>query len=350
MNSDIQYVKAVGIILMVLGHSGCSVPYVTQILYMFHMPIFFFFSGYCFKTKYLNQSDLFLWRRIKGIYWPYVKWSLVFLFFHNVFCYLQIYNAENGVSFYSADETMSRAYIIVTHMIGHDPLVGGFWFLRALLYGSVLSFVLLKVIAVVSEKLKISDKLLELLALALTIVLSMIINHYEIVIPYFHCGSHATHAATFFLIGHYSKKYELRTFSTYEILIASAIVVTGSFFWRCDMNALYYQNWKMLCFIPTAFMGTWSVYSLFMRRGGRAILWLDYVGKNTLTVLTWHFLCFKLVSFIIIQIYGLQIVRLGMNPTMNDYAEKGWWLGYFIVGLSLPLFCSKLFVKVKQKS
>ena len=45
MQSDVRvtYSKAIGIILMVLGHCSCSVPYVTQVIYMFHMPLFFSF-------------------------------------------------------------------------------------------------------------------------------------------------------------------------------------------------------------------------------------------------------------------------------------------------------------------
>ena len=38
----VTYSKAIGIILMVLGHCSCSVPYVTLVIYMFHMPLFFF--------------------------------------------------------------------------------------------------------------------------------------------------------------------------------------------------------------------------------------------------------------------------------------------------------------------
>ena len=37
--------KAICIILMVIGHSGCP-DYLHRFIYMFHMPCFFFISGY----------------------------------------------------------------------------------------------------------------------------------------------------------------------------------------------------------------------------------------------------------------------------------------------------------------
>ena len=42
--------KAICIILMVIGHSGCP-DYLHRFIYMFHMPCFFFISGYLLNDK-----------------------------------------------------------------------------------------------------------------------------------------------------------------------------------------------------------------------------------------------------------------------------------------------------------
>ena len=73
---------------------------------------------------------------------------------------------------------------------------------------------------------------------------------------------------------------------------------------------------------------------------------LVYVGNNTLTVLTWHFLCFKIVSLIIIQLYNLPIEQLACFPIIPEYAS--WWLIYFVVGAGVPL--SILLLKLKVSS
>lgn len=77
-NDTASIVKAIGIILMVIGHSECP-KYLNDYLYMFHMPLFFFCSGYFFKKpKDFYMVRTFVNKRIKGLYLPYIKWTLLF--------------------------------------------------------------------------------------------------------------------------------------------------------------------------------------------------------------------------------------------------------------------------------
>lgn len=140
MNKTVNYLKALGIILMVVGHSGCGIPQAVPFIYMFHMPLFFFVSGYCFKRTGLNEPRQFFWKRIKGLWWPFVKWSLLFLVLHNLF--LEYHLIDSQV--YDIKEHIARAFYISFHMVDTEQLLGGFWFLPALLSGYVVSWVLLK--------------------------------------------------------------------------------------------------------------------------------------------------------------------------------------------------------------
>lgn len=65
---NITYAKAIAIILMVVLHSG-SLGYFDTVVAMFHMPLFFFMSGYCFKDKYLSMPFVFLKKRLYGLYY-----------------------------------------------------------------------------------------------------------------------------------------------------------------------------------------------------------------------------------------------------------------------------------------
>ena len=47
-NNSITIAKAIGIILMVVGHAGCP-PFIFKFIYLFHMPLYFFCSGLFFK-------------------------------------------------------------------------------------------------------------------------------------------------------------------------------------------------------------------------------------------------------------------------------------------------------------
>lgn len=74
-DNTVSIAKGFAIVLMVLAHT-CFCDTGDKWINMFHMPLFFFFAGYCFKDKYLTDFRTFAIKRITGLYKPYVKWSL----------------------------------------------------------------------------------------------------------------------------------------------------------------------------------------------------------------------------------------------------------------------------------
>ena len=74
---------------------------------------------------------------------------------------------------------------------------------------------------------------------------------------------------------------------------------------------------------------------------------LSYIGNRTLDILTWHFLSFKVVSLLIILVYGLSIHRLGEFPVILEYSRNGWWLLYTIMGVVTPLLIVELFSRIR---
>ena len=140
-DNSVTIAKGIAIMLMVLGHAECP-SYLNTYLGMLRMPLFFFMSGYCFKEKYLDDARSYLKKRVTGIYWPYLKWSLFFLLIHNICFYTNIYSDEYGFLgktsvLYSSPDFLSHAISIVTKMSGHEQLVGSevivYW-LHHLLY------------------------------------------------------------------------------------------------------------------------------------------------------------------------------------------------------------------------
>lgn len=341
-DQSVTYTKAIGIMLMVMCHSmGSDVP----LVYMFHMPLFFFFSGYCLKTEYFDRPRVFAWKRVKGVYWPYLKWSMVFLLLHNVFFSLNIYNGKYGFlgtasELYVVSDMTARLWNIVTQMQDHEQLLGGYWFMRALFFGSLVAFAVLWAANAVCRKrnvrythgLFIGGGAL----LMLFLVLNYMTGHH---IPYWghdYLCSQVLLAAVFFIIGHGFRMLQVRRMSGWQMAAAWVVVIIGSFVWKMGMNELSYSSFRVLPYIVTAVLGTWAVYSLpWHRLQGRWASALQFVGNNTLTILTWHFLTFKLVSLLIINMYGLPVARLAEFPVITDYAVQGWWLAYFLVAMAV---------------
>lgn len=151
MNNSVSIAKGLGILMMVLAHAMCP-EFMRHFIAMFHMPLFFFLSGFCFKEVYLSDNKLFVTKRIKGLYYPYVKYSLLFLLLHNIFFYVNIYNTEYGFNgsvsnLYTLKEYLINGFNIMTRMAGHEQLLGGFWFLKQLLFASIIGLFTIKYIS-----------------------------------------------------------------------------------------------------------------------------------------------------------------------------------------------------------
>ena len=68
-NQSIDIAKAVGIILMVVGHFNGLPLWFEKWIFSFHMPLFFILSGYLFKPKTEIQV---IKGGIKSLVWPYI--------------------------------------------------------------------------------------------------------------------------------------------------------------------------------------------------------------------------------------------------------------------------------------
>ena len=124
--------KAIGIILMVVGHA-ISQNFAYRFIYMFHMPLFFFCSGYFFKVpSSLEGVGRFAIKRFKGLYWPFVKWGIFFLLFHNIFCAWNLYDSSYIYN-YNSSEFFHRFKSLLLTMTGQEQLLDPFWFLKQLL-------------------------------------------------------------------------------------------------------------------------------------------------------------------------------------------------------------------------
>ena len=89
-SSVFNIVKALGIISMVKGHASAPVP-LKNFIYLYHMALFFFMSGYFFKEEYNFKT--FLIKRIKSLYVPFVGYFLLFRLMHNVLYKLNFINS-----------------------------------------------------------------------------------------------------------------------------------------------------------------------------------------------------------------------------------------------------------------
>lgn len=152
-DNNITILKAFAIILVVMAHAA-SPLYLSRFSYMIGVSLFFVASGFFFKVKYLTDEATFVKRRLKGLYVPFVKWSVILLILHNLWFRVGILsehygNAAGGVTHpLSPRQWMQSLWSIITNMSGYDVFIGGaYWFFRALLVSSIVFLILFKLLS-----------------------------------------------------------------------------------------------------------------------------------------------------------------------------------------------------------
>lgn len=322
-DESVTIAKGIGIILMVIGHSGLD-GYPTRLIYMFHMPLFFFLSGFCFKKSYIFAPRKFIMRRIKSIYVPFVKYSLLFLVLHNVFVIFYIYD-----NMLSLKETLVKIAHIVLSLWSGEPLLGGFWFLKSLFWGSIL-FYIVQYITKFKQKYIYNGGVILL-------CLGLLCNWFKFKIPVIGINDTDIIASLFMLIGSAFKNRSVE-FSKKLIIASVVLLFIGAFFWYQQMIYLKYKI--MVPYVITGVIGSF-ITLIFSRKiqklGGYFSKTLVFIGNNSLHILIWHFLSFKFVTFFIVILFNLSITSMTTFPVLNEYASQGWWLLYVIVGIAFPL-------------
>lgn len=333
LNPTISILKAFCIMMVVLGHCGCSIPYAVQFLYMFTMPLFFFVSGYCFKNTSLSDPKRYFSRRLKGVYWPFVKWCIVFLLLHNVFIDLGLYGMDS--TRYSLNDYISHAYYIVGHMLETEELIGAYWFLAALFSGSIFSWLFMKLI----PRVEISALFAFISAILMNAMGGAFLDNIVfkfIPFSYIILTARTFEVAFLIIAGHWFADRKIKPFSWEIIILVTIITFVGSFYWKINTGLMFFNNVLFIPYQLTGVLFTWCLYSLFSywhEPNNKAYRVMTYIGKNTLSVLTWHFLTFKIVSVLIIITYRLPLSRLAEFPVIQEYASKGWWVAYFAVAM-----------------
>ena len=187
-DSTIDIIKGLGIILMVMGHSGF--PF-TRVIYMFHMAIFFMASGYLWKDNHVRDwkgLKRFFWRRIKALWLPYIVANGIFVLLNNFFIIIGLYSvapssaaALQGASpqvWFDMGTTL-KELLKTLLFLGGSQMGGAFWFLRTLFAISV-GHALVVYISVTFRK---SMKYLPLLAVALTAIVCEVLSFANLSIP-----------------------------------------------------------------------------------------------------------------------------------------------------------------------
>lgn len=321
--------KAICICLMVIGHSGCP-EYLHRFIYMFHMPCFFFISGWLLKDKYITDLKKGLFNKIKGSYYPFVKWSLIFLLFHNVFVWLSIYEEDYTLSEFGIK------FIRILTMTGGEQLLGGFWFLISLCWASIFSLLFL-------YGLQKNNRLTYICisgGVFLTILIAFLESYLPVRLPE-QFGEQTFLATAFYISGYLCHKLVVRIENMMRygvtLLFVPAVV---ALFWRGSMQS---GGWSVIAYYVIALAGSIGVIAFSKALSKyRLVSLFTYIGERTLYILIFHFLAFKLVSIAYIYYKDFPINCLVQFPVLKE-TNSYLWIFYSLIGMAISLLIWELF-------
>ena len=371
-DTTISIAKGIAIILMVVAHAEAP-GWLCKFIFEFHMPLFFITAGYFFSLKYLNDEATFVKKRIRGLYWPFWKWSVFFLIIHNWMFSLGILNETfgnetGGVTHpYTWHQMQQNLWNITTAMGGYDQfLCGAFWFFRGLLVASILYLIIYKAVDALISNLKpqisnLKPQITPLLVCLIMLllcgwktyeglkVINLVQGGYRDMMGcfFFGCG---------FIFRQFVDKYQRLMSrchaSVWTTLLFAAIVYLFSYYLTANMN--WRSNFTQFLSLPLpallGFLMTYNVSRWIDGRENRLKRFLVYTGNHTLNIFIFHIIAYKAVSLLKIWYYGLDPRQIGCHMVIHQHSQEDlFWILYTLAGVGLPLGATWLSEKIGKK-
>ena len=308
----IDIAKALLIILVVIGHSTPLQP-IVNFIYLFHMPLFIFLSGYFYKDEYSCNIFAFVKKKIISIYIPFIKYELILLLLHNLFLNLNIYSTEY-TSYYTKSNYIRNVISILTFR-QTEQMAFPFWFLTSIFT----IHILFCIISYLSTFGKRFSEYFRAILILLCFIFGNITVAYGIKFDW--SLNTSIIALIFYYIGYLYRKYEQKIKMNIKYIVIPLTVMIISSRWRVDISTNIYVN--PIFFIVNSLSGIYiSIYiSKKLEKYNFSVL--NYIGNRTIIIMAFQFLGFYIGRCITAE-YGLDTTKV-------------YWIIISTCGLIIPL-------------
>lgn len=341
---DIDAIKGLGIVLMVIGHSRS--PF-SNWIYLFHMAVFFVASGYLWIDKHADTSAA-IWKytkkKMKTLWMPYALGNSMFLVLSNMFVNLGLYSNNPyfleiaGYDNASLIQLMSVKQIIVEVLksflfFGGSQLGGALWFLRCMF---MVNIVHCCICWVLKRRNWYKQALYLIFMISLGSAWYVSLGHWQ----FLHGFKTEFAAYAAYLIGIW-----LKSFPKYKKLISDVRIQIGvlmaSFVGLCVLSKYGTISLVNGCIVNPLFFvlatcfGWMMLHSIVLLAKEKGQQIFKHIGKANVQIMVFHFLAFKLVSWIYLLFSERPAILLASFPVIVNVPE--WlWIFYSIVGIIVP--------------
>ena len=292
----VDYAKAGSILLVVMGHAGFPES-VRSVIYVFHIPLFFFLSGLFFSFEKYPEYKTFLKNRFLQLVVPYLFFNIITYLF-----WLTVGRQFGKDALFDLDPLKPLLGILYGNATGHFlehnvPL----WFLACLFITENLYFL-------VFRKLNRKFQFFVLILAALVGYFDYKYNHSlrfpwgmniaVVMLVFYGTGS----LLRFWFLAEAKSKLIL-----FSETVISAVVVLLVAQWNGKIEVSAHEYGHYLYFLVGAFAGILFAVSLskLIDQAGLNLNFLQFIGKNTLIVLALHLTAGSFVKAI--TVYALHL-------------------------------------------
>ncbi|MFX3617525.1 MAG: acyltransferase family protein [Sporolactobacillus sp.] len=331
--------KAIGIILVVVGHSGS--PFHSYI-YLFHMALFFFISGYFYSDKYTYHPKKLIFRRLRTLYVPFLLYELLFLLLHNVFLSMNLYSTKvgylNQVSYAYTIKDFIKCFLNNVTFAGTEQFAGAFWFFVVLFTINVMfcfiSFFCFRCF-------RKNSKTARFLIIILCFIMGMILVAKNIHLP--RNMNISLVVLLIYYFGYLFRRIENRIPFNIGLFVLSILcLIIASHYGSIDVLASHYTN--PMFFIFVSLVGIYCTMYVSRQLDRMNIRVMRFIGSATISIMALHFLSFKLINLIQIKMYNYPDFMLAKFPTI--VTNHGWWVLYSLVGIFIPVALHYVYIRI----
>lgn len=324
--THVDTMKAIGMVLVVVGHSPGLEPFIKHVIYSFHMPLFFFISGLLLTEAKLAlpYSAYFsvLW---KGLVLPYL-----FFFVVSYLYWLPTHDmAESAVKFVG----MSWQEPLMGVLVGNgDALFVNvvLWFFTCLFTTSLIFFVARKYFSAAFLLVALNG---------LGFVFALLYDQSWPRLPW---GlDNAVVAIAFYSAGHFFRGYQKATSARVSrtgarilaFLMLAVVAFVANLNGSVDLNTLHFGNYQSLYFIG-AYLGIFALF--YFSIGLPATRVFRWLSQNTIIIFPIHLLMFSVFT-------GIAVVAFGFP---HDFKESSFiWTLLFPAAALLSSYPASVFIQ-----
>jgi fucose 4-O-acetylase-like acetyltransferase len=332
-------IKGLGIIAVVIGHSGSPLrPFV----YMYHLMLFFFISGYLYNIKYDKDIYTFIGKRVQTQWVLAVKYNIFIILVHNLFIDIGIYKLTDTQIFNLPAFVSNVANSVF--LVNMDWMIGAMWFVPLLFFCCVL-FCFVRYITRNMENGLRRELVISLIIMLLTIPGAYLVQRklniqYRaqlslLILPIMQIG---------FLLKHYSVKIP---YKWYYALISVFVLIAVWYYKKVQVELSvneiigygYFYLVSVCGIYANLYLGT-----LILKLKKMADV-ISYLGQKSFHIMALHFIFFKPVEYYRFFVLHKPFSDISAFP----YSDKGYWVAYVILGIALPALLVYVFDRFNEK-